>query len=86
MTRISADRTKTTRNSTAYNEAYDMITKAETITALTKAVEKSMQLISQYKMDEIQRNKLEHIATRKYEQITTSNMRLANEMRLNKRR
>lgn len=75
-----------TRNKEAFYNIYDMLDAAKNMKQLERAVEKSMGMMSQYSMDEIQRSQIEAHANKKYENLIKKERQLKRQMIANKDR
>lgn len=65
-----------TKNKEGYNRIHDSITHAKTIAELTKAIEASLPIIQECKLDDYQTEKLEQYGMTKYNKLMVEMRRL----------
>ena len=68
-----------------YVKIFDMIAKSKNVKELQKAVEASLSIIQECKLDEYQVQKLEEHGMKKYNSFLLSEMRMASAMQSNRR-
>lgn len=81
MSRIQSESEK---NKEGYNKIHDSITRAKNFAQLLTAIEASIKIIQDYKLDAYQQGRLEQYGVKKYDQLLIEQRRLESLAKHNK--